>query len=246
MAAGSLRRIEVDEGTRFIGVTFIYLFIALLITAGISLGLGAIMNSVLGSALYGGDEEAFNNALTPYLVMMIVSAISTIVFTIWIRIAMARGGRGILIPCILYTVSMGVLLSSFSLFLPFYDLALAVGITSVAFGGMALIGILGGNKIRWFGLIGFGLLIGAMLIGLTSFIWYLLAPNFYNIIYSLIMGIMLIAVLLITAYDVYNMKRIADSGTGTNNLAMYCAFNLYVDFIYILVRVIIFLARIRR
>ena len=43
-----------------------------------------------------------------------------------------------------------------------------------------------------------------------------------------------------------NMKRIAESGAATPNLALYCAFNLYVDFIYILIRVLSFFMRNRR
>ena len=243
MAVGTLRSVRVEEGSRFIGVTFLYLFFALLLTLGVDIVAGAIMNNILGSAL---SLEEMTEALQVYIIVMIASAISLIILMIWIRLSVFRSGRGVLIPFILYSVAMGILLSSFNLFLPFSDIALAFGITTGIFGVMAAIGYFGGEKIKWFGIIGLGLLFGAIIISLVSLIWYFVSSETYSILTTIVMGIMLIAVLFITAFDVYNMKRIAESGAATPNLALYCAFNLYVDFIYILIRVLAFIMRNRR
>ena len=247
MSATTLKSVRVEDGTTFIGATFLYLFFALLITVVVEFTAGAIMNNVLGSGyLVNGDLDAASQIFQTYIIILIASAISLIVFTIWIRLSLLKGGKGILIPFILYSVAMGILLSTFNLFLYWYEILAAFGITTVVFGVMALIGYFGGEKVKWFGLIGLGLLVGAFIIGLTSLIWYWLAPSFYNVTYTLVAGLMLIAVLFISSFDIYNMKKIAESGTGTPNLAMYCAFNLYVDFVYILIRILMLMMRNRR
>jgi len=50
--------------------------------------------------------------------------------------------------------------------------------------------------------------------------------------------------MLITIFDVWRVKKIAQRGEQTNNVALFCAFNLYVDFIYIFIRVLSFVASI--
>ena len=48
--------------------------------------------------------------------------------------------------------------------------------------------------------------------------------------------------MLITLYDVYRIKKIAENGAQQdNNLINYCAYILYSDYIAILIRVIYFL-----
>ena len=56
----------------------------------------------------------------------------------------------------------------------------------------------------------------------------------------------LLAMLFITAFDFYRVKKIASKGEQSNDLALYCAFNLYVDFIYILIRILSILARSKK
>ncbi|MDD3841246.1 MAG: hypothetical protein PHI75_00800, partial [Bacilli bacterium] len=62
--------------------------------------------------------------------------------------------------------------------------------------------------------------------------------------YVLIDGAIFVAMLLITMYDVWRIQQIANRGGESNNLALYCAFSLYVDFMYILMRLIFILIRI--
>ena len=38
----------------------------------------------------------------------------------------------------------------------------------------------------------------------------------------------------------YRIRKIAEGGSGSNNLALYCALNLYSDFIVIFLRVLYF------
>ncbi len=233
----------VDEysGSKFIAKTFLFMFIALLWTAVVSLGLGALFTYLL----LGPDRAVSETATNVFLGLMIGSAVVVLIMTLWIQLSLLRGKHSLVVPFALYATAMGVLLSSFTLYLDFYTLALAVGLTSLIFGLMALIGFLGGDRIKAFGMIGIGLLFGAIILSLFASLIY-----FFNwgVGYYLNLGIsaiMFLAIILITAFDVYRIKKIAESGYGSKNLALYCAFSLYVDFIYILIRILSLLARNR-
>ena len=63
-------------------------------------------------------------------------------------------------------------------------------------------------------------------------------------IYWVISYGMFAAMLLITIFDINRVKRIADSGEQSNKTAVLCAFNLYVDFIYIFIRILSIVVRI--
>lgn len=242
MQSNTSRLVGVNEGTRFLGRVFAYMFLGLAITAVVAVGLGYLLNYYLSS----GFNNVTETALQIYLGLIIGSTILSLILTFVIRFVLLRGRHSIMVPYILYTITMGVLLSSFTLFLSFYELALGVGITAVTFGILALVGYFGGERIRLFGLIGFGLLIGALIISLFSLIWYFISPATYVIMDTIVSAIMFLAILFITAFDMYRVRQIAEDGSGSNNLALYCAFSLYVDFIYILIRILLLIARFSR
>ena len=245
--------VSVSSG-KFIGRTCLYLLIGLATTFLVMLGIGLVLSLAFHLDPVGIEAiqhtetmtDAQMTALAVYGIMLIASAITMIAIMLWINIGMIAQGKVSMVAYIIYAVTMGVFLSSFTLILPFYDILLAIGITTLTFGAMALVGFLGGDKIKWFGVIGFGLLIGVALIGIFNLVFFLLFPTLYDI-YILIASIVgVIAMLLITAFDFWRMKKIASQGTQSNDLALFCAFNLYVDYIYILIRVLALLARNRR
>ena len=59
MSATTLKSIRVEEGNRFIGATFLYLFLSLLFTVVIEFAIGAIMNYYLGSGSLDEQSQAF-------------------------------------------------------------------------------------------------------------------------------------------------------------------------------------------
>lgn len=226
-------------GGKFIAKTFLYMFLALLLTTVVSLGLGALFTYLL----LGPDRSVSETSYNIFLGLMIGSAVLVLIMTFWIQLSLLRGKHSIAVPFIIYATAMGVLLSSFTLYLPFYTLALGVGLTSLIFGLMALIGFLGGDRIRAFGMIGIGLLFGAIILSLFSALIYFFNWGVGYYINIIVSAIMFLAMLFITAFDIYRIKKIAESGMGSKNLALYCAFSLYVDFIYILIRILSLLAR---
>jgi FtsH-binding integral membrane protein len=57
-------------------------------------------------------------------------------------------------------------------------------------------------------------------------------------LYWLVSFLFFFAIILLTIFDLKRVKEIAMSGVATKNMAMLCALNLYVDFIYIFLRVL--------
>ena len=110
---------------------------------------------------------------------------------------------------------------------------------------MGLAGILLGRRARIIGLIGISFLIGAALFGLANWIWFMIFGAI-DWMFMIVSAISTIGVLLITVWDVARIKVIAENGTGSNNLALYCSFTLYVDFIYIFMRVLSLIIRFSR
>ena len=119
------------------------------------------------------------------------------------------------------------------------------GITTLIFGLMAFLGYVSKGRLAGVGFILLGLAIGAGVLCLVNWLMILIGgirPE--NVMLSYIVSLIVFAFLmLVTLYDVNRIKRIAESGAGTNNnLVYYCAFILFTDFISILIRVIYYLA----
>lgn len=238
-------RVDVSEGTKFIGVTFLYLFVAILFTAGIMFLTSFGLNS-----LWMASPEASTSLI---LGIFIGTSIVEIVTVFVMQFAILRKGRSPLGAYIAYAVCNGLFLGALATFLnvfggfenPYYLYATAFGITAVMFALMGLAGILLGRRARIIGLIGISFLIGAALFGLANWIWFMIFGAI-DWMFMIVSAISTIGVLLITVWDVARIKVIAENGTGSNNLALYCSFTLYVDFIYIFMRVLSLIIRFSR
>ncbi len=212
-------------------------------------GQGKLGVGTLFDVIKSGDTSLLSEvelaALATYGIILIVSGIVMIGMMIWINISMIAKGKVRLVPYLIYAGTMGVFISSFSLVLPFYDLLLGIGVTTLIFGMMAGVAALLGDKVKWFGIIGIGMLAGLSLIGLISIpLWFIFANNLLFVGYYYFFTLVsFLAMLLITAFDFWRMNKIASKGSESNDLALYCAFNLYVDYIYILIRILSLLAR---
>ena len=212
-----------------LGKTFTYMFLFLLLTVAVTFGVSCIFQFGIQNA------DVRDQA---YLITMISASITQVVLTIVIAFTSLRRGKASVIPLVLYAVCMGVLLSSFTFFdLEWYTLGATFGIAALSFGGMALIGARSKNA-TGMGLVGFGLLFGVMMASIFNIIFALLLPGVWliqNIVSSILI---IIAIMLITAFDVHNIKQISMRCQADNNLALYLAFNLYLDFIIILIHLL--------
>jgi FtsH-binding integral membrane protein len=215
---------------------FGYMFAGLLITAVVAFGMGAIFAYWLNI-----DFETASGAL---FVVMIASAIVTIILSIVMSFSLRKKSTmAMAVPAVIYAVCIGFLLSSFTIYLDWWLLATAFGITSLVFGLMALISLSAKGNMSGLSIVGIGLFVGCGILSLVNLLIMLIAPSIFQPMYWIISLGMFAAVMFITMFDIWNIKRICQTGELSNNLALYCAFTLYVDFIYIFVRILTILAR---
>lgn len=218
--------VKKSSGTLSFAKIFFYMFIGLAITTGVAFGVGAIL------VYKCPDVQTFRNV---YLGLMIGSGIALILMTFIINLVFLRGKHSILVPAIIYCLLMGTLLSSFTIFIDWRLLGMAFGITSGVFLLMTLLAVFTKGNMSPLAMLGIGLLMGSGILILVN----LLVRS--STLYWVISFAVFAAMIFITIFDIWNIKKITERGEMSTNLELYCAFTLYVDFIYILIRVIYFL-----
>lgn len=215
-----------------------YMFLGLLITAAIALGLGAYFGNVLLKDASSDLPTRFQstNAII-LLVLLITSFIGIIVLSFVVPITIARGRRSVLVPSIIYTVLMGIMLSTLAMVIDWSILGVTFGITALIFGLMSLIALLSKGRLNGLAIAAMGLFIGAGILSLV--LWILMLVGFFSgTLYWIVSLSVFVAVMLITIWDMARIKAIAQNGEMTTNISLYCAFILYNDFIYIFLRIL--------
>ncbi|MBO4856289.1 MAG: Bax inhibitor-1 family protein [Bacilli bacterium] len=218
---------------------FGYMFAGLLITTIVMFGLSALYTHLfsVGNGFIDSEIDFSNNvAVLSLLIAMIVSFIGLIVLSFVVPSMLHRGKHSILVPSILYSVLMGVALSTLAIFIPWYLLGVTFGITAVIFGLLALIALLSRGRLNGLLIVGMGLILGAALISL--FLWILTFFIEVTWLFWVVSLAVFAGMMLITIWDVARIKNIAQEGEMNNNLSLYCAYILYNDFIHIFIRVL--------
>lgn len=221
--------------TGFLSRVFGYASIALLITTVVAIALGIIFNQTI-------FVDMNEDSLMVFYIMVISSAIGALILSFVIH-SKAFRERSIIIPGIIYSVLMGVLMSTFVLFIDWIILATGFGITTLSFMLMFLIAKVTKRSFTGLGICGMALLFGTLMVSGVFGILALFLPSLgwswmYYWIYFGINIALLVAAISLTMYDIARINTIADNGGGTNNLALYCAYIIYADFLYLLIRII--------
>jgi FtsH-binding integral membrane protein len=227
--------------SKFLAVVFGYMFIGLGITALIGFAFAWFMASRYGDgAGYLTDEGVTIVAITG-IVAMIVAFIDSFV----ILFSSLRSGRAPWVGYIIYAICVGF---GFSLILLIPGVSLdvvaeAFGITAACFGVMFLIGYFSPVDLSPLAFVAIALLVGLLLASMIFGIWYLAVPDARAALaYDYWTTVIIIIVtMLITGWDANNMSRWVEKGATNSNIALYCAFNLYSDFISLFIRILYFL-----
>ena len=248
-----ISQVVVEEnvtGHAFLSKVFGYMSIWLLITTLVAI-IAGVGFSYAFTHLPAGSGD-LDNAVLLFFGALVFSLIGLLITGMVIRIGSFSNKMSLTIPAAIYSVFMGILLSIFVMFIDWYVLAMAFGITTLTFGGMYLIAKTTKKNLTPLGLVGSGLMMGALLLLLVFGV--LAIVNMFVLsekiawttywLYVAIDAIMFIAIIFITMFEMWSIVKIAERGSTSKNLAQYCAFTLYTDFIYILIRVAIILARI--
>ena len=225
---------------------FLYMALGLAISCGISIGLPYLFYYFMSLNL----EVGFYS----WIAIFAISSIAQIFLIFLVNTKAIRGKTvGTWVSYVLYAMCMGILMSVFFMFdlgiaLPTF--ATAFGITCLAFLVMALIGFLTKGNLNIFANIGLGLLFGGMMLVFVNYMLMLFMPASFGVwtwMDWVITFVMLIAILLITAYDMNRFKNDLNAGAiQTDSLFVYYAFSFYCDFIYILIRIFVVLLASRR
>lgn len=218
---------DVDSTKSSIVKVFLYMFLGLLVTAGVSIGTYFLLVSRAMSA-------------DAYLTLTMVSAICSIILIFVAQFLVLRRGKGGQITYWLYTVCMGVLLSSFMLVYELSSLGYIFLATASVFAIMAIYGLVTKKSTMGLGMFAVGALWGALILSLINIFMHNAA------IYYIISYVGLAAMLAITAFDVNQTKKLAQDGNLNGGLAIYMALQLYTDFVYIFIRLVMLFAREKR
>ena len=221
-----------------IAKVFAWMALWLLITTVVALGGGALMNYLFTS--FQSEEVLYG-----LLGTLVVSAIGIIVLSIIISTKFLKSGKSILPLAIVYSILMGVLCSSFVFIIDWYILGAAFGITTLVFGIMTLIALLAKDKLNGLAIAGMGLAFGALIGSLFMVVVMVFLPQYYEWYYWIITLALLCAVILVTIYDIRRIKTLAKQGALTKNLSMYLGFCLYNDFVYIFIKIMEILAKVK-
>ena len=231
--APSATVIQVGSRSLNMAKVYGYLFLALLLTGGIAFGVGYLFALWLVN-----DVETASSGL---LAILVVSAIGLIVLSFVVHGVAMRNKHSVLPYYIAYITLMGMLLSTFTMFIDWRILGVAFGITSIVIGIDALIALFAKGNFSWVAMMGISLLFGSMIVFLFSWLMSLWIPALGMMIY-IIDFVIFIAIMLLTLVDIVRITRIAEQGEMSTNLALYCSFIIYVDFIYIFIRIVYYLA----
>ena len=243
MIVDSIKQTEVKHysTTKWASKVFLYMFMAVGITAVVSAIIGLIFTYFFPIA-YGNELNV--DAAKAYIALFIVAFIMYIPLILWIHFSVFKQNSRPMIPYVLYSIVMGIFISGFTMFVPFHLIAISFGLTCLTFGVMFCIGWFTKKDLSIIGMIGYGMMIGILFIAIFNVLWMLFFPATFEAIYWVISYGMFAAMLLITIFDINRVKKASDAGEQSNNTAILCAFSLYVDFIYIFIRILMIVIRL--
>ncbi len=229
-----------------IGKVYGYMFFGILLTAIISFGVGILFNLWIFKTInpaeinYGDVENNINlSGAVALLVMLGITAIALFIMSFVIHIRAAKMNKSLAIPALIYCILMGMLLSELVLFVPWPVLGLTFLITSAIFGLMFLISYISKGNLNPLATVGIGLFIGAGLLSIIGLVLMLTGVlGAYVHLYWIISLLTFAGMMFITIWDMWRIKQIAEEGSMNENLVLYCAFILYIDFIYLFLRVL--------
>ena len=245
----SNRSIETSSDSKVYSIArvFGYMFMWLAVTTAITFGLAFLFNYLLGAAT---TEEAKGEIFLGIIIMMIVAGLGVIVMTIVTHVVLFKGRHSIAVPAGIYATFMGILMGALAAMITyFYEngwliLGISFGVTTVIYGIMALIGLSAKSKLNGLAIAAIGLFMGLFLMSGVMIIIMIFFPAVYQWWYWILTLGLLAAVMLTTIWDIRNVKTLAEKGALNKNVSMYIAFNLYVDFIYILLRILLIVLRL--
>ena len=206
---------------------FGWMFFAILLTAITAFGLPYFLVSF--------------NASDLYYPIMIGGLIAVFVLSFIGQLVIAKTRSKVLAISIfsLFAISMGIWISPLILIYDLEVVATSLLVTSVIFAIMTLYGVITKRDLTGFGNVLFMLIMGALIVSIINI--FIANSTIDWIVSYVLLGVYIGFI----AYDVQNVKRLAETGNITSNIALIMALNLYIDFVYIFIRIVSIVGRSR-
>lgn len=218
----------------FIGKVTLYFGLALLITAVAAICFPLLWQSLGYITLAVGTGEITSIAFAePLLYILIASGVVLLIETFIFRLVIYRVNKTAgIIFYIIYALTMGLVLSFTCMCFDYYTLGISFGATAGTFIVLGLIGwFYKGNISPWFN-VAFALVMSSMILIIVNI--FIRSSGLYWLVSF---GCMF-AMVIYTIIDFNILKKAAESGASSDRDAIYFAFNLYYDFIYLFVRIL--------
>ena len=206
---------------------FGWMFIAILLTAGTAIGLPYLLIALNAAQYYG--IITFIAAIAVFILSFVGTAVIARTNSKPLAIGMFA----------LFAVGMGTWISPLIISYSLATIGYSLLVTSGVFGVMALYGFITKRELNGFGSFLFMVLIGALFISLLNV--FFASTTLDWILSYVILGVYIGFV----AYDVQRVKRLAQAGQLNINSSLLMALNLYIDFIYIFIRIVQLIGRNR-
>ena len=134
---------------------------------------------------------------------------------------------------------MGTWISPLMIIYELGTIVYSLAITAGVFGIMAVYGLVTKRDLNRFGSFLVMLLLGALLVSIVNI--FIANSTLDWVLSYVILGIYIGFI----AYDVQKVKQLAQSGQLTMNISLLMALNLYIDFVYVFIRILSIVARSR-
>ena len=198
--------------------SFMWMFVGLLVT---------FLTGIYVSTSETMIENIFSGSL--YYIFILLEFVLVIVFSARIHKMSPTGAK---VCFLLYSFVSGLTFSSIFIVFEVSSIIYVFLISAVIFGVFGLIGYKTNMDLSKVGTYLFMGLIGLVLVSIINI--FLKSDSL-----SFLLSILILVIFLgFTAYDVQKIKRYAESSMNQEVLAVYGAFELYLDFINIFIRIL--------
>ena len=177
-------------------------------------------NEVMYMNLFSGKK---------YLLFIILEFIAVIYLSVRVMKMQPSTARCVFL---LYSVLSGLTFSSIFIYYELSSIIYIFLLSSLFFGILSLIGYFTKKDMTKFGRV---CIIGLIIAIITAIVNMLIGNSMLNLLLSIIILTLFIG---ITIYDVQKIKRLQNSGLPLENLAIYGALDLYLDFINIFIHLL--------
>ena len=205
------------DGNKVISNSFVWMCIGLLVT--FVTGYAVAQNANMFSNVFGNAFWVF--IVLEFILVIVLSA----------RV-MKMSPTSAKVCFILYSFVSGLTFSSIFVYYELTSILIVFLLGAVIFGVMACIGY---NTKVDLTKIGFYFLIGILGVIILSVINIFMGNTVLDIVLSVVCLILFLGV---TAYDVQKIKALSDTNLPADNLAIYGALQLYLDFINIFLQIL--------